>query len=93
MPEKKNNPFVAYGVTLGAIILWGLSYIWMNQLIGLNIPVEYFVFVRVVIGIVFLLCFNLVCGYSLKLHKKDLGTFVLLALCAPILHWKHVAPM
>ena len=87
MTEMKNNPFVAYGATLGAIVLWGLSYIWMNQLIGLGIPVEYFVFVRVVIGIVFLLCFNLICGYSLKLHKKDLGTFLLLALCEPLVYF------
>ena len=83
----KSNPFIAYGATLGAIVLWGLSYIWMNQLIGLGIPVEYFVFVRVVIGIVFLLCFNLICGYSLKLHKKDLGTFLLLALCEPLVYF------
>ena len=86
MTEKNFNPAVAYGATLAAIVLWGLSYIWINQLLGFGIPVEYFVFVRVVVSIVILLVFNLICGYSLKIHK-NLGTFFLLALCEPLIYF------
>ena len=87
MNESNKTPAIVYLITLGAIFLWGLSYIWSNSLIHQGIPVEYFVFVRVVIACLFLFIFNLFCGYSLRLRRKDLGMFVLLALCEPLIYF------
>ena len=87
MTRKTLSKWAIYAATLVAIILWGMSYLWSNMLIHQGIPVEYFVFVRIVVAALFLLVFNLLCGYSFRLRKKDLKFFILLALCEPLIYF------
>lgn len=76
-----------YILSFVAIVLWGLSYIWSNKLLGLGIPVEFFVFARVLLAGFILLILNLIMGKNLKIHKKDLPFFLLLSLFEPFIYF------
>ena len=87
-PLKENRcSMKIYIVSMCAIILWGLSYIWCDRLIELGIPVEYFIFVRTLCGGLILLLVNLVSGLPLRIRRKDLPLFLLLALCEPFIYF------
>ena len=45
-PKVHPSKLLTYIASIFAITLWGMSYIWTDKLIALNIPVFYFVFVR-----------------------------------------------
>ena len=49
--------FPAYLAAMGTVILWSMSYIWADRLLALQIPVEFFVPVRILMagGLLFLL--------------------------------------
>ena len=69
----KNSKAVIYSFSALAIFLWGFSYIWSNQLIEYDIPIYYFVTIRIAIAGVILLLFNLVTRQFQKIRStKDL---------------------
>lgn len=70
-----------------AILFWGLSFIWSGRLVAQGIPVEYFLPIRIFIAAVILLLINLICGYSMKIQRKDMFTFFLLAACEPFIYF------
>ena len=70
-----------------AIILWGISYIWTNQLISLDIPVTYFVFIRILIAGFVLFLLNAASGRIARIKRKDLPKFLLLALFEPFIYF------
>lgn len=76
-----------YIISLFAIILWGLSYIWSDQLLAQNIPVEYFIFIRVLIAGTILFLINLVWGEDMRIARKDLPKFLLLSFCEPFIYF------
>ena len=84
---KGGVSFKTYLLAFLAIVLWGMSYIWNDRLIGLGIPMEYFVFVRSVIGGAVLLVFNLVTGADLRIRRADIPKFALLAFCEPFVNF------
>ncbi|MCQ2173632.1 MAG: DMT family transporter [Bacteroidales bacterium] len=86
MKDKANNHIV-YLYSATAVILWGLSYIWSEKLLGQGIPIEYFVSIRVLFAGTILLLFNLIAGADMRIHKKDLHKFLLLALCEPLIYF------
>ena len=59
-----------YLLSLLAILLWGMSYLWSDSLLALGIPVEYIVFARISIAGVVLLVFNLATGQNIRMQKK-----------------------
>ena len=83
----KDSKWKVYLISGFAIVLWGLSYIWSDQLLIQNIPIEYFVFIRVIMagGILFLI--NLVWGVDMKIRRKDLPKFLILSLCEPLIYF------
>ena len=83
----KNSKILIYTVSLFAIILWGISYIWTNQLIALDIPVTYFVFVRILIAGFVLFLLNAASGRIAKIKRKDLPKFLLLAFFEPFIYF------
>lgn len=83
---KISKPLV-YLISFFVVVLWGMSYIWNNALLALGIPVEYFIFVRVLTGSLMLLFLNLVTGVSIKIRKKDIHKFLLLALFEPFVYF------
>lgn len=78
---------IVYFWSLIAIMLWGMSYLWSDSLLTQGIPVEYIVFVRILIAGLVLLVFNIAVGNSLAIHKKDLPKFLLLALFEPFIYF------
>ncbi|MBR1705546.1 MAG: DMT family transporter [Bacteroidales bacterium] len=83
----KTGKLLIYTCTLVAVSLWGLSYIWCDRLIELEIPVEFFLPARILMAGLILLAVNLVCGFSIRIRKEDLTTFLLLALCEPFIYF------
>jgi drug/metabolite transporter (DMT)-like permease len=70
-----------------AITLWGMSYIWTDQLIALNIPIFYFVFVRILLAGIILFLFNTAYARIKRIQRQDLGKFLLLALFEPFIYF------
>ena len=86
---KKNHKSKAliYIVSTFAITLWGISYIWTDKLIALNIPVFYFVFVRILMAGIVLFLLNAAAGRVKRIQKKDLPKFLLLAFFEPFIYF------
>ena len=78
---------LTYIVSLSAVILWGASYIWSDSLIEKNIPIFYFVFVRIFIAGVALFALNLLTRKLCRIEKKDIPWFLLLAFCEPFIYF------
>lgn len=84
--NHKSNVLI-YIVSTFAITLWGISYIWTDKLIALNIPVFYFVFVRILLAGVVLFLLNAAAGRIKRIQKKDLPKFLLLAFFEPFIYF------
>lgn len=83
----KPNKLLVYVTATVSIVLWGMSYIWSNALIATGVPVEYFVFVRVILAGLLLLALNLLLRRSLRICRRDLWKFLLLAACEPLIYF------
>lgn len=84
MPASK---LLVYIVSTFAITLWGISYIWTDRLISLDIPVFYFVFVRILLAGAVLFLFNAASGRITRIKKKDWPKFLLLAFFEPFIYF------
>ena len=83
----KQQKTVIYIASVCAILLWGMSYLWTDQLISLNIPIFYFVFVRIFLAGIILFLFNTASGRIKRIQRKDLPKFLLLSLCEPFIYF------
>ena len=77
----------AYLAASGTVLLWGMSYIWSDRLLDAGIPVEFFVPVRTLLAGVLLLVLNKAARLDMRMRKKDIGKFLLLALCMPLVYF------
>lgn len=77
----------AYAAAMLTVVLWAMSYIWADRLLELQIPVEFFVPVRILMAGVLLWILNLIAGISMKMRRQDMGKFALLALCMPLIYF------
>ena len=57
-PKVQPSKTLVYIASMCAIIFWGMSYIWTDQLIEQEIPIFYFVFVRILVAGLVLFLFN-----------------------------------
>ena len=64
-----------------------MSYIWTDKLIGLGIPIFYFVFVRILLAGIVLFLFNTAYARIKRIQRKDLGKFLLLAFFEPFIYF------
>ena len=85
--RSKSKKVAVYTSSLLAIVLWGMSYIWNDRLLRLGIPVEYFVYVRVLMAGMMLLLYNIVVGHNIHIHRKDSFKFLALAACEPFIYF------
>ena len=85
--SRKPGWLTIYAITAVVIILWGLSYIWSDRLLALDIPVEFIVPVRIFIAGLILLGLNLVQKKSIRIRDKDWAKYILLALCEPFIYF------
>ena len=78
-PKVHPSKLLTYIASIFAITLWGMSYIWTDKLIAQNIPIFYFVFVRILLAGAILFLFNTAYGRIKRIQKKDWPKFLLLA--------------
>lgn len=86
-PKVHPSKVLTYIASIFAITLWGMSYIWTDKLIAQNIPIFYFVFVRILLAGVILFLFNTAYGRIKRIQRQDLGKFMLLALFEPFIYF------
>ena len=79
--------FPAYLAAMGTVILWSMSYIWADRLLALNIPVEFFVPVRILLAAGLLFCLNKIARLNMRIQKQDWVKFLLLAACMPFIYF------
>lgn len=86
-PKVQPSKILVYIASLFAITLWGMSYIWTDKLISLNIPIFYFVFVRIFLAGIILFLFNTAYGRIKRIQKRDLPKFLALAFFEPFIYF------
>lgn len=86
-PKVQPSKVLVYIASIFAITLWGMSYIWTDKLIALNIPIFYFVFVRILLAGIVLFLFNTAYARIKRIQKQDLGKFLLLAFFEPFIYF------
>ena len=86
-PKVQPSKILVYIASMFAITLWGMSYIWTDKLIALNIPIFYFVFVRIFLAGFILFLFNTAYARIKRIQKQDLGKFLLLAFFEPFIYF------
>ena len=82
-----DNKAVIYILSALAIVLWGMSYIWCDELIALGVSIFYFVPLRALFAGLILIIFNLLTGQFRWARRKDLWKFALLALFEPLIYF------
>ena len=86
-PKVQPSRFLVYIAPISAITLWGMSYLWTNRLIELQIPIFYFVFVRILLAGLILFLFNAAYGRIKRMQKNDIPKFFLLAFFEPFIYF------
>ena len=86
-PKVQPSKILIYIASTFAITLWGMSYIWTDQLIAQNIPIFYFVFVRILMAGVVLFLFNTAYARIKRIQGQDLPKFLLLAFFEPFIYF------
>lgn len=81
------NNFRAYVLISIATFFWGLSLIWTDEIIDLNVPVFVFTFMRMCFAGAIMLLVSLMTGKLQKIQKGDLKWFLLLVACEPFLYF------
>lgn len=79
--------FASYMAAVLAILFWGISYLWSNEIISQGVPVFIFIFFRILFAAVILLAVSLVGGRLRRIGKGDLKWFVLLSFLEPFLYF------
>lgn len=85
---NNNNPLIrTYIAALIAVILWGFSFVWSNQIIRLQVPIFTFLFVRLSLAGVLLFLYSKLTGKLQKLSSKDLLLMALMAFFEPFIYF------
>ncbi len=86
-PKVQPSKVLTYIASMFAITLWGMSYIWTDKLIAQNIPIFYFVFVRIFLAGVILFLFNTAYTRIKRIQKQDWPKYLLLAFFEPFIYF------
>lgn len=70
-----------------AVALWGLSFIWTNQLLVYHIPVFTLIFTRLVLAAVVMLLIGKIGKRIQPIKNKDIKWFLLLATLEPFIYF------
>lgn len=82
-----DNKAVIYLLSVLAIVLWGMSYIWSDRLIAIGVPISYFVPLRIFVAGIILLLFNILTKNFRLIARKDIWKFLLLSLFEPLIYF------
>lgn len=78
---------LTYIYAIIAVILWGFSFIWSNDLINLNIPIFTFIFIRLSLAGIVLLFISRLSGKLQNIEKSDYKWFLLMAFSEPFIYF------
>ncbi len=84
---KTSSGSTAYIAALSAIIFWGFSFVWANDLLLKGIPVFTLLFVRLAIAGVLLFIFSKCLRKLQKVEFKDMLWMGLMAFCEPFVYF------
>ena len=79
--------WAAFLAAMVTITLWGMSYVWMDRLLEMAIPVEFFVPVRIALAGFLLFLLNKALHYDMVIRRKDWFKYLLLSLCMPFIYF------
>ncbi len=77
---------LTYFWAIVAVVVWGLAFIWSDQLIKNGIPVFYYIPLRLLLAGIMLLIMSLCTHTFQKIERADLPKFLLLALFQPMIY-------
>lgn len=83
---KKDSPLIIYPLLIIAMLLWSFSFIWAKQALVCYNPIT-IIYFRTIVASIMLLIIMLVTHKSIKIHKKDIHLFVMLAFFEPFLYF------
>ena len=84
---KQKSYVGTYVGILFATLLWGLSFVWTNQLLQAGLPMYTLLMSRLVIAGIFLLVTAIFTDSFIKLQRSDFKWFILLVLFEPFLYF------
>lgn len=85
---QSNKPsFQDYLLISLAILFWGFSLIWSDDILDLNVPVFVFIFMRMVVAGITMLAITVPTGKLQRIRKGDLKYFILLVFFEPFLYF------
>lgn len=88
MAQRGNRPLArTYTLTILAIILWGFSFVWTNDIIQKGIPVFTFLFIRLTLAGTLLFTFAKLTGKLQPIAKKDVKYLILMAFFEPFIYF------
>ena len=74
-------------LTILAIVLWGFSFVWTNDILQKDIPVFTFLFIRLALAGTLLFAFAKLTGKLQPIAKKDVKFLILMAFFEPFIYF------
>lgn len=88
MINKNGSPLaMTYFLTTISIVLWGLSFVWTNDILNQGVPPFTFLFVRLALAGLLLLLYAKVSGRLQKVARKDVKYMFLMAFFEPFIYF------
>lgn len=88
MEQRGNQPLAkTYMLTILAIVLWGFSFVWTNEILQKDIPVFTFLFIRLALAGTLLFAFAKLTGKLQPIAKKDVKFLILMAFFEPFIYF------
>ena len=88
MEQRGNRPLAkTYMLTILAIVLWGFSFVWTNDILQKDIPVFTFLFIRLALAGTLLFAFAKLTGKLQPIAKKDVKFLILMAFFEPFIYF------
>lgn len=79
--------FKTYFFTIVAIVSWGMSFVWTNDILNKGVPPFTFLYIRLALAGILLFLFSKLSGKLQKIDKKDWGWLVLLSFFEPFVYF------
>ena len=88
MTQRGNRPLAkTYLLTMLAIVLWGFSFVWTNDILQKGIPVFTFLFIRLALAGSLLFAFAKLTGKLQPIARKDVKFLILMAFFEPFIYF------
>ena len=88
MEQRGHRPLAkTYLLTILAIVLWGFSFVWTNDILQKDVPVFTFLFIRLALAGSLLFAFAKLTGKLQPIARKDVKFLILMAFFEPFIYF------